>query len=92
MELTDCDGIRGDEGIHSSGEQIGRVHTPTGIGIVREQDKKECKSRKDDPEVDDRWGSGDSLQEQELPTILPRVTNTPSFVPRFNVHQDPRTH
>ena len=42
-----CDSIGGDEGIHSSSEQSSRVHTPAGIGILRERDKQECKSRKE---------------------------------------------
>ena len=39
--------MRGDEGVHSSSEQRGGSHTPAGIGIAREQDKKECESRKE---------------------------------------------
>ena len=39
--------MRGDEGIHSSSEQSGGSHAPAGIGIAREQGKKECESRKE---------------------------------------------
>jgi len=41
------DAIGGNQGVHSSSEQIGSAHTPAGIDIVRVRDEKECNCRKE---------------------------------------------